>query len=100
MATAYPLYAHAQPSDAQPASFKPQRSSPRLREPFASADVVPTWYAPLAQAQFTETLAAGRAVRYAARPNSASALVVSYSDVYAPLTGFTLTSSISMGRQG
>jgi hypothetical protein len=35
--------------------------------------VVPTWYEPLAQAQYAETRAAGRAARYAARANRANA---------------------------
>jgi hypothetical protein len=37
------------------------------------AYVVPTWYAPLAQAQYAKTRAAGRAARYAARANRVSA---------------------------
>jgi hypothetical protein len=39
----------------------------------APAYVVPTWYAPLAQAQYAETRAAGRAARYAACANRANA---------------------------
>ena len=37
------------------------------------AYVVPTWYAPVAQAQYAETRAADRAARYAARANRANA---------------------------
>ena len=39
----------------------------------APAYVVPTWYAPLAQAEYAETRAADRAARYAARANRANA---------------------------
>jgi hypothetical protein len=39
----------------------------------ASADVVPTWYASLAQAQYAETRAADRAAWYTARANRANA---------------------------
>jgi hypothetical protein len=37
----------------------------------APAYAVPTWYAPLAQAQYAETRASDRAARYAARANLA-----------------------------
>jgi|AntAceMinimDraft_5_1070358.scaffolds.fasta_scaffold174069_1 hypothetical protein len=62
----------AQPSDAQPASCQPQRPPRRLRELYP-AYVVPTWCAPLAQAQYAKTRAADRAARYAARANRANA---------------------------
>ena len=39
----------------------------------APAYVPPTWHAPLARAQYAETLAAERAARYAARANRANA---------------------------
>jgi hypothetical protein len=39
----------------------------------ATAYVVPTWYAPLAHAQYAEKRAADRAARYAARTNRANA---------------------------
>jgi hypothetical protein len=39
----------------------------------APAYVVPAWYAPLAQAQYVERRAAGRAARYVARANRANA---------------------------
>ena len=40
---------------------------------FAHACEVPTWYAPITQAQYAETRAADRAARYAARANRANA---------------------------
>jgi hypothetical protein len=42
-------------------------------ENLSPAYVVPAWYAPLAQAQYTETHAADRVARYAARANRANA---------------------------
>ena len=78
------LLTHSTPSPLTPSP--PTPSPPTPNQPpanpnaplpgygnLAPAYVVPTWYAPLAQAQYAETRAADRAARYAARANRANA---------------------------
>jgi hypothetical protein len=74
------------PAPSPPTPSPPKPSPPTPNQPSASpnaplpgygnlapAYVAPAWYAPLAQAQYTETRAAGRAAWYASRANRANA---------------------------
>jgi capsular polysaccharide biosynthesis protein len=68
------LLAHSTPSPPKPNQppANPNAPLPGYGN-LAPTYVVPTWYAPLAQAQYAETRATDRAARYAARANRADA---------------------------